>query len=204
MGDFQFLSNIRGLPSQLLKQKFSLSCPQNLISYLIRYKAKILLLASDKAQILFTRGDWTTINFTSHQTVRRASLRTSITAKVKPLTVAIITDQVMKLLEWALDFNMHEMVNIDQMQFDIVPSRGTTNAIFIVWQLPEKCITAKKPLYFAFVDLEKAFNHVPRKVLWWALRSLGWRNGLCRSSRACTPRPGVLCESMVSTVRSLV
>ena len=27
--------------------------------------------------------------------------------------------------------------------------------------------------YFTFVDLEKAFDSVPRKVLWWALRSLG-------------------------------
>ena len=25
----------------------------------------------------------------------------------------------------------------------------------------------------AFVDLEKAFNRVPRKVLWWALRFVG-------------------------------
>jgi len=25
----------------------------------------------------------------------------------------------------------------------------------------------------AFVDLKKAFDHVPRKVVWWALRSLG-------------------------------
>ena len=59
------------------------------------------------------------------------------------------------------------------MQFGFVPGRGTTDAIFIVRQLQEKYIAAKKPLYFAFVDLEKAFDRVPRKVLWWALRSLG-------------------------------
>ena len=29
-----------------------------------------------------------------------------------------------------------------------------------------------KLLYFAFVDLQEAFDRVPRKVLWWALRSL--------------------------------
>jgi len=38
---------------------------------------------------------------------------------------------------------------------------------------PQFCIAAKKPLYFAFIDLEKAFNSVPRKVIWWAMRSLG-------------------------------
>ena len=51
------------------------------------------------------------------------------------------------------------MVNIDKMQFAIVPGRDTTDAIFIVRQLQEKYIaTANKPLYFAFVDLEKAFS----------------------------------------------
>jgi hypothetical protein len=39
--------------------------------------------------------------------------------------------------------------------------------------MQEKHCAANKPLYIAFVDLEKAFNRVPRKVLWWALRSLG-------------------------------
>ena len=28
-------------------------------------------------------------------------------------------------------------------------------------------------MYFAFVDLEKAFDQVPRKVIWWAMRKLG-------------------------------
>ena len=79
----------------------------------------------------------------------------------------------MKLLERVLDFYIREMVNIDEMQFAFVPGRGTTDAIFIVRQLQEKYIAANKRLYFAFVDLEKAFDRVPRKILWWALRSLG-------------------------------
>lgn len=51
--------------------------------------------------------------------------------------------------------------------------RGTTDAIFILRQLHEKFLGKKKNFDFAFVDLEKAFDRVPRKVLWWAMRKLG-------------------------------
>ena len=69
---------------------------------------------------------------------------------------------------------MHPSIHpsIDKMQFGFVPGRGTINTIFIVRQLQEKYIATSKLLYFAFVNLEKAFDHVPRKVLWWALSSL--------------------------------
>ena len=65
------------------------------------------------------------------------------------------------------------MVNIDERQFGFVPGRYTTDAIFIVCQVQEKGITAKNIHYVTFFDLAKAFNRVPRKVLWRALRSLG-------------------------------
>ena len=68
-----------------------------------------------------------------------------------------LTDQVMKLLERVLDSFIREMVDIDAMQFGIVPGCGTTDAIFIIRQSKEKYIAANKLLYFAFVDLEKAF-----------------------------------------------
>ena len=84
-----------------------------------------------------------------------------------------LTDQVMKLLERVLDSAIRGMVNIDELQFGFVPGRGTTDAIFVARQMQEKFIAANKPLYFTFVDLEKAFDRVPRDVLWWALRSLG-------------------------------
>ena len=57
------------------------------------------------------------------------------------------------------------MSNIDEMQFDFESGRGNNDIIFIVLQLEEKCIVANKSFYFAFVDLEKAFDHVSRKVL---------------------------------------
>ena len=79
----------------------------------------------------------------------------------------------MKLLDWILESYICEMVNIDEMQFGLVSGRGTTDVIFVVCQLQEKYIAANKLLYFAFVDLEKALDRVPKKVLWLGFRSLG-------------------------------
>ena len=69
-----------------------------------------------------------------------------------------LTDQVMKLLQPVLDSFIREMVDIAAMQFGFVPGHGTTDATFIIRQLQDKYIAANKPLYFAFVDLEKAFD----------------------------------------------
>ena len=59
------------------------------------------------------------------------------------------------------------------MQFGFMPGCGATDAIFIVRQIREAYIRKNRNLYFAFVDLEKAFDRVPRKVLWWALQNVG-------------------------------
>ena len=83
-----------------------------------------------------------------------------------------LTDHVMKLHEQVLDSYIREMVNINEMQLGFVPGRGTTGAIVVVCQLQEKYIAANKLRYFAFADPQKAFNHVSRKVLWWALKEL--------------------------------
>ena len=72
-----------------------------------------------------------------------------------------------------MDGLIRQVVSIDDSQFGFAPGRGTTDAIFVVRQLQERYLAANKRLYMAFVDLEKAFDRVPRKGIWWALRKLG-------------------------------
>ena len=91
-----------------------------------------------------------------------------------------LTEQVMKILERIVGGLIRQLVSIDNSQFGFVPGRGTTDAIFVVKQLQEKYLAANKRLYMAFVDLEKAFDRVPRKVIWWALRKLGVEEWIVR------------------------
>ena len=49
--------------------------------------------------------------------------------------------------------------------FAFIPGKGTMNVIFIARQLQERYLEKKKKLFFAFVDLEKAFDQVPREVV---------------------------------------
>ena len=91
-----------------------------------------------------------------------------------------LTEQVMKVLERIVDSLNRQLVSINDSQFGFIPGRGTTDAIFVVRQLQEKYLAAKKRFYMAFVDLEKAFDRVPRKVIWWVLRKLGMEEWIVR------------------------
>jgi len=83
-----------------------------------------------------------------------------------------------------IEARLRREVRIDEMQFGFCPGRGTTDAIFIVRQLQEKYLAKKKDLWMAFVDLEKAFDRVPREVLWWALREVGVEEWLVKAIQA--------------------
>ena len=51
------------------------------------------------------------------------------------------------------------------MQFGFMPRKGTVDAIFIVRRMQEEYEKKDKKLYRCFVDIEKAFKRVPKKVM---------------------------------------
>ena len=100
-----------------------------------------------------------------------------------------LQEQAMKVMEHILNAIIRENVSIDEMQFGFMPGRSTTDAIFILRQLQEKYLGKKKKLYFAFVDLEKAFDRVPRSALWWAMRKVGVEEWIIRTVQAMYDKP---------------
>ena len=76
------------------------------------------------------------------------------------------------MVEQILEVIIGDVVTVADMQFGFMHGRGTTDAIFILRTILEKHIRKNCNLYFVFVDLEKDFNGVPRKVLWLALRKV--------------------------------
>ena len=60
-------------------------------------------------------------------------------------------------------------------------------------------MTKKKNLHFAFIDWERAFDRVPRDVVWWALRKLGVEEWLVKTVQSVY-RNAESCVKVNSTV----
>ena len=84
-----------------------------------------------------------------------------------------LLEHPMKVMEKVLENRLREIVNIDKWQRGFMKGRSTTDAIHVLRQLQEKYVEKKRTLFHVFVDLEKAFDRVPRKVIVWALRRQG-------------------------------
>ena len=62
-----------------------------------------------------------------------------------------------------------------------MPRRGTTDALYVVRRMQEEYRDKKKKLYMCLVDIEKAFDRVPRKVMRWAMRKKKFTRSNCKS-----------------------
>jgi len=74
----------------------------------------------------------------------------------------------MKVIERVFVKRLRRVIDIDEMQMGFMPGKGTIEAIFIIRQMMEKYEAAGRNLFIVFVDLEKAFDRVPREIIWWS------------------------------------
>ncbi|EYB84936.1 hypothetical protein Y032_0307g2033 [Ancylostoma ceylanicum] len=79
----------------------------------------------------------------------------------------------MKIYKRLLDMRLKDMVEIASDQFGFVPERSTIDAIFIARQVMETYREKNKPCHLVFLDLEKAYDRLPRAVLWEVMRERG-------------------------------
>ena len=93
-----------------------------------------------------------------------------------------LVEHAMKVMERIFEHRIWQQIEVDDMQFGFMKGKGTTDAIFTVGQMQENFRVKGKKLYFGFVDLEKAFDRVPREVIQWAVRKLGVEEWLVRQS----------------------
>ncbi|EYC10880.1 hypothetical protein Y032_0053g2350 [Ancylostoma ceylanicum] len=79
----------------------------------------------------------------------------------------------MKIFERILDSRLRDIVEVSRNQCGFVKKCSTTDAIHAVRLLTEKHREKKKTVHLAFLDLEKAFDRVPRELIWLSLRAHG-------------------------------
>ena len=65
---------------------------------------------------------------------------------------------------------MRECTAIHESQFGFMPGRSTTDATFILKQTIEQYREGQKDICVTFIDLEKAYDRVPREEIWRTMR----------------------------------
>ncbi|EYC17834.1 hypothetical protein Y032_0029g1897 [Ancylostoma ceylanicum] len=84
-----------------------------------------------------------------------------------------LLSHTMKVSEHFIDRRIRNIMRLSTNQSGFVAGCGTIVAIHAARLLVEKHREKQKPLHLAFLDLGKAFNRVPHKVIWYAFRQQG-------------------------------
>lgn len=84
-----------------------------------------------------------------------------------------LVSHTLKIWERVIEQRLRKETSISEEQFGFMPGKGTTDALFALRQLLEKHGEKLKELHLAFIDLEKAYDTVPREEMWRCMRVKG-------------------------------
>ncbi|KAK3541095.1 hypothetical protein QTP86_013354 [Hemibagrus guttatus] len=84
-----------------------------------------------------------------------------------------LMSHTMKPWERVVQARLRKVVEICEQQYGFMPRKSTTDAIFALRILMEKYSHGQRELHCLFVDLEKAYDWVPRVELWYCMRKAG-------------------------------
>ena len=80
---------------------------------------------------------------------------------------------IMKVWEKIIETMLRDRVEISKQQYEFIQGKETTDAMFALRMLMEKYREGQKELHCVFVDLEKAYDRVPKKELWYCMIKSG-------------------------------
>ncbi|RZB91510.1 Carbon catabolite repressor protein 4-like 2 isoform B [Glycine soja] len=92
-----------------------------------------------------------------------------------------LMSHTLKLWERVIERRLRKETQVTENQFGFMPGKSTMEAIYLLRRVMEQYRMVQQDLHLIFIDLEKAYDRVPREILWKALEKKGVRVAYIRA-----------------------